>query len=165
MLTRALLRRGSFTSRADLIAKITGFAIRYNRTARAWKWAYTPALTTPATAPATQSRRQPGQLPPRPSRRPPDSHDHARPNPSNLCGAALVNRLDNIRDPAALPGWLATTTRRECDRILHTAPKTQPLGYTPDVGNIPAAQTGMAEDELLMAERHAVLREAFTHLP
>jgi transposase len=40
VLTRALLRRGEFTSRADLITKITGFAIRYNRTARPWKWAY-----------------------------------------------------------------------------------------------------------------------------
>ena len=25
----------------------------------------------------------------------------------------LVNQLGKIRDPAALPGWLATTTRRE----------------------------------------------------
>ena len=40
VLTRALLRRGEFTSRADLIDKITAFAIRYNRTARPWKWAY-----------------------------------------------------------------------------------------------------------------------------
>jgi len=40
VLTRALLRRGEFTSRADLIEKITGFAIRYNRTARPWKWTY-----------------------------------------------------------------------------------------------------------------------------
>jgi transposase len=40
VLTRALLRRGEFTSRADLIAKITDFTIRYNRTARPWKWTY-----------------------------------------------------------------------------------------------------------------------------
>ena len=40
VLTRALLRRGEFTSRADLIEKITGFTIRYNQTARPWKWAY-----------------------------------------------------------------------------------------------------------------------------
>ena len=40
VLTRALLRRGEFTSRADLIEKITVFTIRYNRTARPWKWAY-----------------------------------------------------------------------------------------------------------------------------
>ena len=40
VLTRALLRRGEFTSRADLIAKITDFTIRYNRTAQPWTWAY-----------------------------------------------------------------------------------------------------------------------------
>ncbi len=40
VLTRALLRRGEFTSRADLAEKITDFAIRYNRTAKPWQWAY-----------------------------------------------------------------------------------------------------------------------------
>jgi len=30
----------------------------------------------------------------------------------------LVQHLDSLRDPAALPGWLATTTRRECHRVL-----------------------------------------------
>src|ERR1017187_9810622 len=40
VLTRVLLRRGEFTSRADLTAKITSFAIRYNRTAKPWTWAY-----------------------------------------------------------------------------------------------------------------------------
>ncbi|MGH3402559.1 MAG: IS630 family transposase [Streptosporangiaceae bacterium] len=39
-LDRALLRRGELTSRADLADKITSFAIRYNRTARPWTWAY-----------------------------------------------------------------------------------------------------------------------------
>ena len=39
-LTRALLRRGEFTSRADLIGKITDFTIRHNRTARPWTWTY-----------------------------------------------------------------------------------------------------------------------------
>ena len=37
-LTRSLLRRGEFTSRDDLAAKITDFAIRYNRTARPYTW-------------------------------------------------------------------------------------------------------------------------------
>jgi len=39
-LTRGLLRRGEFTSRADLAGKITSFAIRYNRTARPYTWTY-----------------------------------------------------------------------------------------------------------------------------
>ena len=40
VLTRGLLRRGEFTSRADLTAKITSFTIRYNRTAKPWAWTY-----------------------------------------------------------------------------------------------------------------------------
>ena len=40
VLTRGLLRRGEFASRADLTEKITSFAIRYNRTAKPWTWAY-----------------------------------------------------------------------------------------------------------------------------
>ena len=30
----------------------------------------------------------------------------------------LVEQLGKLREPAALPGWLATTTARECLRVL-----------------------------------------------
>lgn len=40
VLTRAVLRRGEFTSPTDLAEKITEFAIRYNQTATPWNWAY-----------------------------------------------------------------------------------------------------------------------------
>lgn len=40
VLTRGLLRRGEFTSRADLAGKVTDFTIRYNRTAHPWTWRY-----------------------------------------------------------------------------------------------------------------------------
>jgi transposase len=40
VLTRGLLRRGDFTSRADLIEKISNFTIRYNRTAGPFTWTY-----------------------------------------------------------------------------------------------------------------------------
>jgi RNA polymerase sigma factor (sigma-70 family) len=77
----------------------------------------------------------------------------------------LVDQLGRIRDPAALPGWLVTTTRHECGRILREAGRTQAAGYVLDAGNIPDEQTVMPEHELLVAERHAALREAFTDLP
>ena len=77
----------------------------------------------------------------------------------------LVAQLDKIRDPAALPGWLATTTRRECGRFVHTAQLTQPPAFVLDVGTIPDEQATAADDELLAAERHAALREALTQLP
>lgn len=77
----------------------------------------------------------------------------------------LIDQLDTIRDPAVLPGWLATTTRRECDRILHTAQVPQAARHALDAENIPDHQAETIEQELLAAERHAVLHEAFVQLP
>ncbi len=75
----------------------------------------------------------------------------------------LVEHLHHIRDPAALPGWLATTTRRECQRVQRAAGRLsgdgQPLEAMPDEQ---AAPPGHA---LLAAERDAALREAFARLP
>ena len=77
----------------------------------------------------------------------------------------LVSQLDKIRDPGALPGWLATTTRRECVRVLRAARGPHAAESVPDIETIPDQQTGLAEQELLVAERHAALREALARLP
>jgi RNA polymerase sigma factor (sigma-70 family) len=77
----------------------------------------------------------------------------------------LVDQLDRLRDPAALPGWLATTTQRECGRVLYAARRLQALGPVPEAENIPDQQAETAEQEVLAAERRAALREAFAHLP
>ena len=77
----------------------------------------------------------------------------------------LVDHLGTVRDPAALASWLATTARRECRRILRAAQGPQAAGYAPDAESIPDERTGMAVQELLVAERHAALREAFIRLP
>ena len=76
----------------------------------------------------------------------------------------LVDQLDKIRDPAALPGWLATTTRRECHRVLRTAQVPHAVGHALNAANIPDDQANTIEHELLVAERHAALREALAHL-
>ena len=75
----------------------------------------------------------------------------------------LVNHLGAIREPAALPGWLTTTTRRECNQVVHAARGRQAAGQLLDE-NIPDKQIRTAEQELLAAECHAALREAFTCL-
>jgi RNA polymerase sigma factor (sigma-70 family) len=77
----------------------------------------------------------------------------------------LVSQLDKVRDPAALPGWLATTTQRECGTIRRAARRSQALGWALAAEHITCQQTRMAEHELLAAERHAALHEAFTRLP
>ena len=40
----------------------------------------------------------------------------------------LVEQLRKLREPAALPGWLATTTHRECLRVVTAARKSERLG-------------------------------------
>src|SRR5580700_4132521 len=57
----------------------------------------------------------------------------------------LIRHLDQIRDPAALPGWLATTTRRECVRVRQAArdPHTAPWELEADM--LPDEQGGPVE--------------------
>jgi RNA polymerase sigma factor (sigma-70 family) len=76
----------------------------------------------------------------------------------------LVSHLDAVRDPAALPGWLATTTRRQCRRVGWAARGPHTSGQLLDAENIPDEQASPAEQELLAAERQAALLEAFTCL-
>ena len=77
----------------------------------------------------------------------------------------LVDHLNSLRDPAALPGWLATTTRRECGRILRAARRPGNAAYALAAETIPDEHARPAEQDLLAAERHAALREAFGQLP
>jgi RNA polymerase sigma factor (sigma-70 family) len=77
----------------------------------------------------------------------------------------LVRQLDKIRDPAALPGWLATTAHRECLRLLRAARRPLADGKVVDAEAITDEQARTAEEELLAAERNAALRAAFRDLP
>ena len=77
----------------------------------------------------------------------------------------LMNQLGQVRDPAALPGWLATVTRRECLRVISATQRPPAAGYVMGAEIIADEQSGMAGQELLAAERHAALREAFEVLP
>jgi RNA polymerase sigma factor (sigma-70 family) len=77
----------------------------------------------------------------------------------------LMSQLGTLRDPAALAGWLATTTRRECGKVPHPTRELHAGGHAQDAETIPDEQTEMAERQLRAAERDAALREAFTRLP
>jgi RNA polymerase sigma factor (sigma-70 family) len=75
----------------------------------------------------------------------------------------LVEHLPGLREPAALPGWIATTTQRECLRLLKAGQRTEPadpvelsLATTPDGVSV--------DEELLRHERHVAVRTAFAQL-
>jgi RNA polymerase sigma factor (sigma-70 family) len=77
----------------------------------------------------------------------------------------LVDHLDEVRDPAALAGWLATTTRRECTRVRCAARRAHAAGQRLDAETVPDHHAQTDAPQLLATERHAALREAFARLP
>ena len=75
----------------------------------------------------------------------------------------LVEQLGKLREPAALPGWLATTTQRECLRALTAARRTADAGTLDDA--LTVVDAAVIEQEILAAERNAALRTALGQLP
>ena len=77
----------------------------------------------------------------------------------------LVEQLGNLREPAALPGWLATTTRRECLRVVKASRRYEMPGA--ELEDKPPLHTdaAMIEQEIIMAEQNALLRAALADLP
>jgi RNA polymerase sigma factor (sigma-70 family) len=76
----------------------------------------------------------------------------------------LVGQLGKLREPAALAGWLAKTTQRECLRVVTAARKSERLGTWLD-DSMQFADDAVIEEEILTAERNACLRAAFAELP
>jgi len=77
----------------------------------------------------------------------------------------LVENLGKIREPAALPGWIQTTARRECSQLFAERSRQGPAL---DVERLEATQASITrelDEELLEAERRSALREAFAGLP
>src|SRR4029077_5299237 len=76
------------------------------------------------------------------------------------------DHIGKTRAPAALPGWLATTTGRECTRLVRAARRTcPPGGQVLDPEDIPDETAVLADEELRRLERHAARREALADLP
>jgi RNA polymerase sigma factor (sigma-70 family) len=92
----------------------------------------------------------------------------ARPDAEDVCQGVwtrLVEQLDKIRQPAALPGWLVTTTRHECERVLRLT-RQRALGERRALGEKELTTMGSDPDRgILIAEQQQALREAFADLP
>ena len=76
---------------------------------------------------------------------------------------SLVRYLETIRDPGALPGWLASTTRRECFGLLRRRRRQTELDqlmFDDDHDHAPPD----LDAGLLVEERRNALRLAFADL-
>ena len=73
----------------------------------------------------------------------------------------LVEQIGTIREPAALPGWLATTTARECARVVTAARRSRSLA-----ADLAPPDDDEALDALILTvERDAALHAALAELP
>lgn len=78
----------------------------------------------------------------------------------------LIEHLGELREPAALPGWLVSTTRHECSRLLARRSRQRPYDplvpfegdqLTPDIA-------GDVAEELERFDRHEAILAGFAEL-
>lgn len=82
----------------------------------------------------------------------------------------LVEHLGKLREPEALPMWIVQTTRHECLRVMRGNQHTvlyDPLDTATEsyVDAVAALGSDDIEEQLLRAERHQALRDAYAELP
>jgi RNA polymerase sigma factor (sigma-70 family) len=73
----------------------------------------------------------------------------------------LVEKLDTIRDPDRIAGWLSTTIRRECLAILRQRTKSVPHD---DFDDLPAGEGSAVDADLMRDERDRALWRAFSQI-
>ena len=83
---------------------------------------------------------------------------------SQILWLRLVEHLKDLREPQALPGWIRTTTRNECIQLLRNTRRVVPVGASVEPETVPVDVRELDAD-LLHAERHQALLQAFAELP
>ena len=77
----------------------------------------------------------------------------------------LVEQLGALREPAALPGWLATTTQRECLRVVRANDRLERRAERLADELATTAYQARIDEEIITAEWNAALLAAFAQLP
>ena len=75
----------------------------------------------------------------------------------------LIESINSLQDPEALPGWLLTTARRQAIRSLRLKARDLPVQDV-DAFDQEAPDPPAMDAALLLDERDAALWEAFRHL-
>lgn len=76
----------------------------------------------------------------------------------------LLEHIDRINDPTRLGGWLVTTVRRECLRILRRSGRER-LNPNDDTLDVADDTAEPVDARMLVAERDAELWAAFKRMP
>lgn len=77
----------------------------------------------------------------------------------------LVRHIHELRQPDALPGWLATTTRHLCLRSISSRRRIVPMDTRHPTWEGTACNPGFLDQELLRLERRQAVRVGLGQLP
>lgn len=77
----------------------------------------------------------------------------------------LLEHVERIRDPAALPGWIATTARHESARLAAVRSQTWPVDEVPEFLDEVRQRCPDVDARVLRDEVVAVLRAGLDELP
>jgi RNA polymerase sigma factor (sigma-70 family) len=76
----------------------------------------------------------------------------------------LLSHVNTLREPRALPGWIATTTRRRCYEILRGHKRL--VSADPLLMSTTNSDGHLAiDDELMRAEQRSIVRQGLAELP
>jgi RNA polymerase sigma factor (sigma-70 family) len=75
----------------------------------------------------------------------------------------LVEHLDDIREPRALPKWIMTTAKHECLRLIKAGYRERPVDPLSDKV-LEGTDEADLDSELLRAEWHQALRDGLAEL-
>jgi RNA polymerase sigma factor (sigma-70 family) len=93
---------------------------------------------------------------------------------SQIVWLRLVEHLPELREPEALPGWLVTTTRRECGRLVRQAWRVLPsdphddetlLCLSDRTPTLRQPESAELDAAILRAELRQALRDGLSELP
>jgi RNA polymerase sigma factor (sigma-70 family) len=83
---------------------------------------------------------------------------------SQLVWLRLIEHVSQIREPAALPAWVATTTRHECLRCLRS--NSRSVAMDPVLlSELAGVDQNDVDEALIAAERRRVLLDGLAELP
>jgi RNA polymerase sigma factor (sigma-70 family) len=86
---------------------------------------------------------------------------------ADVCQATwlrLVENLGSLREPEAIGGWLATTARRECLRVIRHSGRQVVTDIESQIEIVADTHDTDPDRFLLADERHAAMRTAFAQL-
>ncbi|HEY5785265.1 MAG TPA: sigma-70 family RNA polymerase sigma factor [Microlunatus sp.] len=87
---------------------------------------------------------------------------------SQIVWLRVFERLQQLRDPAALSGWIGSITTRACVEHFRTAPRVVPVDTHEGSETHPCwgrDETGGVDEHLLQWERRGAVRQSVAELP